>query len=372
MQTDDFDYVLPATLIATAPAERRDEARLLVLDLATSMCLDTRFCDLLWHLPARSVLVLNDTRVIPARLMGHKPTGGAVELLLTRRISGDPVSLAVPEGRFEEDWEALARNLGTSDGISFDEGVAARVVARRDAGRVVARLTGPGPTLLAALDRIGQIPLPPYIEAARRRLGDAAPKVDDRDRYQTVYAETPGAVAAPTAGLHFTPALLAGARAAGHDIATVTLDVGPGTFRPVETPDPAVRRMDTERYRVSRATAETVERARADSRPVVAVGTTVVRTLEASARAHAGKVVAGEGETDLYLLPGAEFQVVTDLVTNFHLPRSTLLMLVAAFAGRERVLAAYRQAIALGYRFYSYGDAMLIKGREAARAAGRA
>jgi S-adenosylmethionine:tRNA ribosyltransferase-isomerase len=183
-------------------------------------------------------------------------------------------------------------------------------------------------------------------------------------RYQTVYAANPGAVAAPTAGLHFTPQLLAALTGAGHEIATVTLDVGPGTFRPVEVDDPRAHRLDAERFRISPDAAAAIARARAQRRPVVAVGTTVVRSLEASSRAHGGDVAPGDAETDLCLLPGDDFQVVTGLITNFHLPRSTLLMLVAAFAGRENVLAAYREAVERGYRFYSYGDAMLIRGED--------
>jgi S-adenosylmethionine:tRNA ribosyltransferase-isomerase len=196
-------------------------------------------------------------------------------------------------------------------------------------------------------------------------LGAGAPAVDDRVRYQTVYAASAGAVAAPTAGLHFTPALLGAIAAAGHEIATLTLDVGPGTFRPIEVDDPRAHHLDPERYRISGEAADAIARARRERRPVVAVGTTVVRSLEAAARAGGGAVVAGDTETDLCLLPGDGFQVVTDLITNFHLPRSTLLMLVAAFAGTANVLGAYREAVERGYRFYSYGDAMLIRGQGA-------
>ena len=325
-----------------------------------------RFRDILPELPPAAVIVVNDTRVFPARLRGRKPTGGAVEYLLTRRVSSRPAS----EGRFSEDWEALGRGLGSrasaAAAIDVGGGVTVEVVERRPLGRVLLRVSGPGAALLACLDAIGEIPLPPYIEAARRRIG-GAPQVDDRERYQTVFASAvPGAVAAPTAGLHFTPELLRAAADAGHDIAAVTLDVGPGTFRPVETADPRDHRLDPERYRIPEAAAASIARARADRRAVVAVGTTVVRTLEAAARAGGGDVLPGEGETDLYLLPGERFMVVTDLVTNFHLPRSTLLMLVSAFAGRDAVLDAYREAIALGYRFYSYGDAMLIRGTSGA------
>jgi S-adenosylmethionine:tRNA ribosyltransferase-isomerase len=366
LDTSEFEFSLPPDLIATVPAGRREDARLLVMDRADGSCKHARFHELLGYLRPRSLLVLNDTRVFPARLRGRKATGGAVEFLLTRRM-GEALTGDVAK-EFSEDWEGLARGLGRSgDGIDVGGGVLVTVRERREAGVVSLRITGPGPSLLAALDAIGEVPLPPYIEAARRRLAEsagtsAAPAIDDRARYQTVYAAAPGAVAAPTAGLHFTPALLDAARAAGHEIAFVTLHVGPGTFRPVEVADPRAHRLEAERYAISPVTAAALGAARAAGRPVVGVGTTVVRTLEASARAHDGVVAAGEGETDLYLLPGDTFRVVTDLITNFHLPRSTLLMLVAAFAGRERVLAAYREAIARGYRFYSYGDAMLIKG----------
>jgi S-adenosylmethionine:tRNA ribosyltransferase-isomerase len=309
------------------------------------------------------LIVVNDTRVFPARLRGRRSTGGAVEYLLTRRVSIQPAAT----GKFSEEWEGLGRGLGSAANpaaaIHVGGDVSVELIERRALGRVLLRISGPGPSLLARLDDIGEIPLPPYIEAARRRLAGVSPAaVDDKQRYQTVFAAKPGAVAAPTAGLHFTPELLAAATAAGHEIAAVTLDVGPGTFRPVETSDPHDHRLDPERYRIPAPAASAIARARAEGRAVVAVGTTVVRTLEAAARAGGdGEVAAGEGETDLYLLPGERFLVVTDLITNFHLPRSTLLMLVAAFAEREAVLDAYREAIALGYRFYSYGDAMLIR-----------
>jgi S-adenosylmethionine:tRNA ribosyltransferase-isomerase len=363
VETSDFDYELPPECIAATPAAKRDEARLLVMDRRDGERKHAQFRDLLAYLPPRALLVLNDTRVFPARLRGRKPTGGAFELLLTRCVSGEPAGA----GMFRETWEGLTRGLGSGNGprtLEVGGGVRVEVVDRRDGGGAVLRATGPGPSLLALLDQIGEVPLPPYIEAARKR-GAGAAGVDDRTRYQTVFADEPGAVAAPTAGLHFTPELLAAATAAGHEIAFVTLHVGPGTFRPVEAEDPTGHRMDAEHFRISPAAAAAIARAREGARAVVAVGTTVVRTLEASARANGGAVVAGAGATDLYLLPGARFEVVTDLVTNFHLPRSTLLMLVAAFAGRENVLRAYAEAVALGYRFYSYGDAMLITGASA-------
>ncbi len=360
METDDFDYLLPPDCIAATPAAKRDEARLLVMDRGQGTRKHARFSELLGHLPPRALLVLNDTRVFPARLRGRKPTGGAFEFLLTRRVSIDRAGA----GTFCETWEGLTRGLGSGSAprtLEVGGGAQIEIIDRRDAGRALLRATGPGDSLLALLEEIGEVPLPPYIEAARRRGGVATP-VDDRARYQTVFADEPGAVAAPTAGLHFTPELMEAVRVAGHEIAFVTLHVGPGTFRPVEVADPRQHQMEAERFRISRQAAETIARARADGRRIVAVGTTVVRTLEASARAHGGAVGEGAGATNLFLGPGARFEVVTDLVTNFHLPRSTLLMLVAAFAGREPVLAAYAEAVQLGYRFYSYGDAMLITG----------
>ncbi|HEX3901479.1 MAG TPA: tRNA preQ1(34) S-adenosylmethionine ribosyltransferase-isomerase QueA [Polyangia bacterium] len=364
METADFDYLLPPECIAATPAAKRDEARLLVMDRGQGTRKHTRFLDILTYLPPRALLVLNDTRVFPARLRGRKASGGAFELLLTRRVSIDPAGTDA----FCETWEGLTRGLGSERAartLEVGGGAQVEVVERRDGGRALLCASGPGPSLLALLDQIGEVPLPPYIEAARRRDPGGQPSVDDRARYQTVFADEPGAVAAPTAGLHFTPELLAAARAAGHDTALITLHVGPGTFRPVEAAQPSGHTMEAEHFRITPPAAEAIGRARAEGRRVVAVGTTVVRTLEASARANAGAVVAGEGATDLFILPGARFEVVTDLVTNFHLPRSTLLMLVAAFAGRENVLAAYADAVERGYRFYSYGDAMLITGAAA-------
>jgi len=329
------------------------------------------FRDLGAFLPSRSLLVLNDTRVLAARLHARKPTGGVVELLLTRAL-GAAAQPSSARDSFDEAWEALGRGLGAAAaGTRLEVAhappgarVTATIVERGEEGRFVLRLAGTGAASLASiLDGMGEVPLPPYIEAARRESG--APAVDDRERYQTVYASAPGAVAAPTAGLHFTEALLAELRAQGHELAKVTLHVGPGTFRPVKTDDPRAHRMDEERYAIPAETADAIARARAEGRAVVAVGTTVVRTLEASARANGGVVTAGEGATRLFILPGDAFAAVDALVTNFHLPQSTLLMLVAAFAGRERVLAAYAEAVEEGYRFYSYGDAMFIQPRQA-------
>jgi S-adenosylmethionine:tRNA ribosyltransferase-isomerase len=356
--TADFHYDLPPDRIAAVPAPERDESRLLVMRRGDDSPNEhAHFRDLGRYLPPRSLLVLNDARVIAARLRGRKSTGGGFELLLIRRLEAQEA----PPGEVVEVWEALGRSLGNVPlGTTLEIGpLAATLVERGTEGHVTVRLRGRGTSLLALLDAVGEIPLPPYIEAARREAG-GAPAVDDRARYQTVYADAPGAVAAPTAGLHFTPALLDALAAAGHELARVTLHVGPGTFRPVKVDDPRRHEMDEERFTIPEATAAAIARARAEGRPVIAVGTTVVRTLEASAREH-GAVRAGEGATRLYILPGDAFRVIDGLVTNFHLPESTLLMLVCAFAGTPRVLATYREAVARGYRFYSYGDAMFIQ-----------
>jgi S-adenosylmethionine:tRNA ribosyltransferase-isomerase len=365
LRIDDFDYNLPADRIAAHPAARRDQSRLMLVTRSGGERKHAVFSDLPRVLRPRSLLVLNDTRVIPARLRGKKATGGGTEALLIRQLA----SSGSPEA-WTEDWEVLARGLGhVADDARLDFGLGdvalrAEILSRGPRGATILRFFGRGPGgLLAVAERIGVIPLPPYIESARRRAGEG-PSPEDRERYQTVYARVPGAVAAPTAGLHFTDEVLAAIRAAGHEVARLTLHVGPGTFRPVETDDPAAHHMDVERYEIPPDTAAAVEQARSEGRPVVAIGTTVVRALEAAGAG--GALVPGPGSTNLFLLPGATFRVVTDLLTNFHLPRSTLLMLVAAFAGHQQVMAAYEEAVSAGYRFYSYGDAMFIRGTQEA------
>jgi S-adenosylmethionine:tRNA ribosyltransferase-isomerase len=368
--TEDFDYALPEGLIATQPALHRDASRLCILskdDRERNHCF---FRDLPRYLRSRSLIVLNDTRVIPARLSAHKPTGGRVEVFLVEPVAADSAAHAVAcaPGTWSETWRVLVRGLGhcpLGTRLTFAAPFAAEVVGRGERGVAVLRFAGTGQGgLLALAEPVGEIPLPPYIEAARRRGASqpdqpGQPGIDDRVRYQTVYARAPGAVAAPTAGLHFTDELLVSIAADGHEVARITLHVGPGTFRPVTCGDPSQHRLDAERFEVSPAAAASIRRAQEAGRPIVAVGTTVVRTLETLARR--GPMEAATGATDLLILPGDEFRVVTDLITNFHLPRSSLLMLVSAFAGRERVLSAYRDAIERGYRFYSYGDAMFIR-----------
>ena len=388
VKTADFDYFLPDDLIAAFPSTHRDASRLFLLARHDGALADARshsiFARIGEHLPPRSLIVLNDTRVLPARLRGHKPTGGAIELLLTRRLGQEA------DGRLMH-WEALGRNLGwaaVGTELRFDGGLTAEIVRRGPAGAVEVYLRAPGgQPIMHVLEEIGELPLPPYIELARRRQtgedrgqagreprrsspDDAARRTAaatattalDRERYQTVFAGEAGAVAAPTAGLHFTWELLGRLTDEGHRIVNLTLHVGPGTFRPVKAEIAEDHEMEVESYAIPPVTAAAVNEAHAAGRPIVAVGTTVVRALESSARNNAGRVAAGPQLTGLFLRPGADFQIVTDLITNFHLPRSTLLMLVCAFAGRERVLGAYAEAVARGYRFYSYGDAMLIRG----------
>lgn len=338
MRVEDFHYHLPPESIAQRPPERRDGGRLMHLHRESGGVSHHRILDLPRLLPPRCLLVVNDSRVIPARILGRRPSGGKVEVLLLESASTQEVSDNV--------WRCMLRSSKTPcQGEEIwvgegGEGSTLQVLTRPTAGRCTVRLS-PG-----LVEREGAMPLPPYI----RRSADAS----DRERYQTVYARHDGSVAAPTAGLHFTEALMQDLRAAGVEICRVTLHVGPGTFVPVRARQVEDHRMEQERYEVPEETAQTIARAKDEGRMVLAVGTTVVRTLETTA----GE--AGRGRSELFIFPGHTFQAVDGLLTNFHLPGSTLLMLVSALAGRERVLSAYNQAVEQGYRFYSYGDAMLI------------
>lgn len=333
----DFSYTLPECLIAQRPLPCRSESRLMVLSGA-SPPLHRRFTDLVGLLNSDDLLVLNDTRVVPARLLAEKDSGGRAQILL-ERVESERVALC--QVRVSKSLKP-GRTLRIGDEILT---VLGRV------GEMY-RLVFPEP-VLAFLERLGEVPLPPYIE----RAADSR----DADRYQTVFAREPGAVAAPTAGLHFDGPLLERIAAKGVSVARLTLHVGAGTFQPVRVEDLSEHRMHRERVAVSPAVVDAVARAGAAGGRVVAVGTTVVRALEAAAAD--GPLGPFDGETDIFIYPGYRFRVVDALITNFHLPESTLLMLVAAFAGRERVLAAYDLAIAQGYRFFSYGDAMFIDHR---------
>ncbi|MGA2384322.1 MAG: tRNA preQ1(34) S-adenosylmethionine ribosyltransferase-isomerase QueA [Gemmatimonadales bacterium] len=340
MRTADFDYELPKELIAQAPLPERDASRLLVVDRAAGTTAHHTFADFPGFPAPADVVVINDSRVIPARLSARRRGGGAAEVLLvTREAEGAWRALVRPGARIRP----LSRlDLGDGDEIE--------VIATLEGGQRRVRLHGVGGDE-AIIQRRGQVPLPPYIARP--------PEPADRERYQTVYADAPGSVAAPTAGLHFTAAILAKLADHGVTVARLTLHVGPGTFRPVTAHDPAQHRLDPEAYTLSPEAARAIASSRGRGGKVWAVGTTVTRTLETCA-AEDGTVRPGAGWTSLFIRPGHTFRVVDRLLTNFHLPRSTLLMLVSAFAGREAVMRAYEEAIRQRYRFYSYGDAMLI------------
>ena len=358
MKTSDFDYFLPEASIAQTPAEPRDSSRLLVVPRDTGAIEHRIFRDIGDYLRAGDLLVLNQTRVIPARIYARKGTGGRVELLLLRR-------------RDELTWEALVGGKGLrvgkklflesdvssrrelSNPTSPDVGVHAEIIELLDGSERLIKFSEP---IEPYFSRVGNVPLPPYIHE----------KLSDPERYQTVYAREPGSAAAPTAGLHFTARLLEGLQAQGIKIAYVTLHVGLDTFAPVTEDDPVEHKIHTEWCELPQETADLINQTREAGRRVIAVGTTSVRTLESAANLHAARPITNDqlppfvGPTSLFILPGYEFKVVDAMITNFHLPRSTLLMLVSAFAGREKMLETYETAIREGYRFYSFGDAMLL------------
>lgn len=347
MKVSDFDYGLPSELIAQFPAENRSAARLLILDRAARAWTHSTVAALPQLLVRGDLLVVNDTRVFPARLLGHRvPSGGAVECLLVGHLGGDR-------------WEALVhpgQKLKPGSLMRFEhEGVVlhGEILARHFHGRRTLRLwRDPGGDVDEAIDRIGHVPLPPYI----KRSDTPA----DRERYQTVYARRRGSVAAPTAGLHLTDEILADLQARGIDRAAVTLHVGYGTFKPVRSERVEDHTVDPEWVEIREDAADAIASAKRESRRVVAVGTTTTRALESAALAGGDVLRPLREPVHLFIYPGFRYQVIDALLTNFHLPRSSLLMLVCAFAGRDLVLAAYRDAVAHGYRFYSYGDAMLI------------
>lgn len=365
MRVDDFNYELPPSLIAQRPLDRRDASRMLVVERAGGQIEDAPFSRFPDFLSGDELIVFNNARVIPARLFGkragvhsQRPSRkttrehltGSVEVFLTRKLEGDT-------------WEALVRpgkKMQVGERVQFGEGeLEAEILSRGELGIRTVRFSSHNALSVDEnLEALGHVPLPPYID----RPDEAA----DRQRYQTVFARRPGAVAAPTAGLHFTPEILEKLKAKGCELCEVTLDVGLGTFQPVHAETLEEHKIHSEAYEISSEVAAKIRDAKSDSRPVLAVGTTVVRTLEdAAARAEAagqGNLpAAGRAEAEIFLLPGHNFRVVDKLLTNFHLPKSTLLALVSAFAGRENILQAYRHAVAEHYRFYSYGDCMLIR-----------
>ena len=359
MLVRDFDFQLPPELIAQEPPPDRGGARLLHMTRVPGATTHAHVTDLPRLLRPGDLLVVNDTRVFPARLLGHRaPSGGAVECLLIGPAAPDGAPVGEARSGAEQWWDALVhpgQKLKPGARVRFGGSMDlwGEILERRHFGRRIVRLwTEAGGTVDEAIEAIGHVPLPPYIKRADSRA--------DRERYQTVFAERSGSVAAPTAGLHFSDGLVAALQAAGVTVVSVTLHVGYGTFQPIRVDVVEEHVLETEPYTISAGTAEAIAKARRDGRRVIAVGTTTTRTLEAVAREHDGEVVPGEGRTNLFIYPGFDFRVISGLMTNFHLPQSSLLMLVSAFAGTERVLSAYRAAIAERYRFYSYGDAMLI------------
>jgi S-adenosylmethionine:tRNA ribosyltransferase-isomerase len=347
MLTSDFNYALPPELIAQEPAAQRDASRLMVVRRATGSLEHRQFADLPALLTPGDLLVLNDTRVLPARLLGHKPTGGKIELLFL-------------EENADSTWEALLRTgskrPGTGTTLNLAGGASATLLAAGEKGRVTLRIASPRP-ILDLLEQHGLPPLPPYIQ---RSEVSGQRSMEDRARYQTVYAREPGAIAAPTAGLHFTPELFHSLEQRGIQRTFVTLHVGIGTFRPVTAERVEDHRMEAERYTVPPETAAHIAVTRRAGGRIVAVGSTSTRTLETVAAEHGGAIFAASGRTSLFIVPPYRYRVVDALITNFHLPCSTLLMMVGAFAGTELIRRAYAEAVRERYRFFSYGDAMLI------------
>lgn len=341
LTTEDFDYYLPEELIAQTPLEERDQSRMLVLDSKTGAYQDDYFYDVIDHLEPGDALVMNDSRVLPARIYGVKPeTGGHLEVLLLNNIEGDK-------------WETLVKpakraKVGTK--ISFGDGaLTATVLEELDHGGRIVEFHYEG-IFLEVLESLGEMPLPPYIKE----------KLDDPEMYQTVYSKEVGSAAAPTAGLHFTKELLEKIEAKGVKLVYLTLHVGLGTFRPVSVDNIEDHKMHSEFYRLSKEAAQTLNEVRQNGGKIVATGTTSIRTLETIGSKFNGEIKADSGWTDIFIKPGYEWKVVDAFITNFHLPKSTLVMLVAAFTGRENILRAYEHAVAEKYRFFSFGDAMFI------------
>jgi S-adenosylmethionine:tRNA ribosyltransferase-isomerase len=360
MLVEDFDYHLPPELIAQRPLEERDASRMMLVNRGERAFDDRAFRELPQLLASGDLLVFNNTRVFPARLLGRRRGAGAQKIsphnpAAKEFLSGE-MELFLGRREAEDVWWGLVhpgRKVRTGEVLTFGEGeLEAEVMARGDYGLRQVRLKARAGSIDGAIDRLGHVPLPPYIRRAD--------EPHDRETYQTVYAKVRGAVAAPTAGFHFTERVLEQLRARGVETCEITLHVGLATFQPVRVGRVEDHRMGSEQYKISEAAADSINRALDEGRRIVAVGTTCVRTLETAARKHGGRVAPERGESDLFIYPGFEFRVVGALLTNFHLPKSTLLMLVSAFAGRELTLAAYQHAVQERYRFYSYGDCMLI------------
>lgn len=347
MRLTDFDYELPEELIAQQPASERTGSRMLVLHRETGEIEHRSFMDIVSYLTEKDLLVINNTKVFPARLFGIKDDGGAkIEVLLTKKIE-------------ENIWEVMmkpAKRMDIGDTIRFDEILEGTVLGKNDKGRRYVRFEPLKEDFMTVVDKIGKVPLPPYI---KRNCDEDNP--GDRERYQTVFARKTGSVAAPTAGLHFDRSTLDALSARGVDTCEVTLNVGTGSFTPVNTEEIEDFKMDHESYELTRGTVRKLERAILEGKSLTAVGTTVVRTLESAyLQGMNGRFRSGAFNTDIFIYPGFKFNIVSKILTNFHLPKSTLIMLVSAFAGRDLIMKAYKEAVKEGYRFYSFGDCMLI------------
>lgn len=345
MKLSEFDYELPEELIAQFPAQRRDFSRLLVLDKKNGKLEHKHFYDIIDYLGENDVLVLNNTRVIPARLFARRVTGANIEIFLLKEIKKDI-------------WEVLlrpAKRVKVDDVLEVSEELSVEVIEKYDGGKALVRLIYVG-DIFEVLDRVGEIPLPPYIE---RKMSDAELEKLDYERYQTVYAKNKGSVAAPTAGLHFTQEILQKLKDKGVEICYVTLNVGLGTFKPVNSENIEDHKMDNETFEITPQAAKIISEGIKQGKRIVAVGTTSTRTLETVFQKY-GEVRAVKDSSEMFIYPGYEFKVVDALITNFHLPKSTLIMLVSALAGKDNIFNAYKEAIAQKYRFYSYGDCMFI------------
>jgi len=349
MHLSDFNYELPDNLIAKTPTPERDKSRLMVLDRKTGSITHSRFYELSRHLPKNALVVVNDTRVVPARFVGRKKfSGGKLEVLFLRHISG-------------ETWEVMVKGkVHVSTQVVLVRGKMSGTLTKcLDNGRWLMEVEAEE-DVYSIMESEGKIPLPPYIRKQRGKVTELKREKDDRERYQTVYADKRGAVAAPTAGLHFTKGLFAELESSGIEVVKITLHVGMGTFSPVRSENVLNHTMESESYIIPECSAEIINKAKKSGKKIVAVGTTTTRALESVSKEN-GEVVAGSGESNLMIIPGYRFKVVDALITNFHLPKSTLLLLVSAFAGKEHIFAAYEEAIREQYRFYSYGDGMLIQ-----------
>lgn len=344
--TSEFDYELPEELIAQTPASKRAQSKMMVLDKKSKKIEHKHFFDIVNLLDENDVLVLNNTKVFPARLIGQKLTGANVEVFLLKELEN-------------KQWEALlkpSKRINPDNIIKISEELSVKTISRIDAGKWLVKLDYNG-DIHEILDRVGKVPLPPYIE---RKLSTEKLQKLDYKRYQTVFAKNTGSVAAPTAGLHFTKDVLKKLKAKGVQICYVTLNVGLGTFKPVKCENILEHKMDTETFEITSKTAKIINKAKEDGKKIVAVGTTSVRTLETCFEKH-GKIKACKDSSQLFIYPSYKFNVVDKLITNFHLPKSTLIMLVSAFASKNLTFKAYKEAIKNKYRFYSYGDCMLIK-----------